>query len=119
MATRATQLLRQLPDGSIFADPVQPSFNVRFKTTTSRKSLNGVQTNNLITEIIITDDNQVTIGGINAVDALSVRLRVSGAVESLDRLKEILSGACAQVNSWTNENVLTGFTPSTVPLNTF
>jgi hypothetical protein len=112
-----TQLLRQLPDGPVFADPTDPSYTVRFKTTTSPKSLNGAATTNFITEIIVNDNNDVTVGLVDAVDALSVRFRVSGSFESMDRLAEIFNGIAGQVSSWTSENVLAGFTPTTLPIN--
>lgn len=112
-----TKLLRQLPDGVIYADPANPNFTVRFKTTSQPKSLNGLSTTNRISEIIYNDLNEVTIGAATGIDPLSVRLRVSGSVESHDRLVEIINGLAGQVATWNSQDVLKGFTPTTVPVN--
>lgn len=117
MATEATQLRSQLPEGPIYADPLKPDFTVRFKTTSAAKSLNGVRTENYITEIILNDSNSVTIGNVNAIDAVSVRLRVSGSAQSMTRVKAIVDNLGTQLAEWTDEKVLLGFNPTTAPTN--
>lgn len=117
MANANTKLYRQLADGQIFSDPADPGFTVRFKTTSNQKSLNGVSTQNYVTEIIYNDDHDVMINSVNAVDALSVRLRVSGSASSMTRLTEIVKGLAAQVGFWVVEDVLEGFPPTTIPYN--
>lgn len=117
MANANTSLYRQLADGQIYSDPADPDFTVRFKTTSSQKSLNGAAVQNYVTEIIYNDDNSITVNSINAIDALSVRLRVSGSAASMSRLAEIVSAMAAQVNGWVAQNVLKGFPPTVVPYN--
>lgn len=118
MSTRATQLYSQQTNGVTFADPLEPDFTVRFKTTSSPKSLNGMSVTNYATEIIINDQNRVDIGQESAVDALSIRIRVSGSNMSQSRLQDMLVGLSAQLPVWVGENVLIGFQPTTVPTNT-
>lgn len=100
--------------GVVYADPVDPDLSIRFKQTSQGKSLNGVQTLNHVTEIIINDDNQVTINGASAVDAISVRLRVSGSAASKARIKKLL-GVLASTNAWSDEDVFNGYRPVTTP----
>lgn len=117
MANATLKLLQQLNDGQVYADPADPGFTTRFKTTSAQKSLNGQRTTNYVSEIIINDDHTVVIGSQSVVDAVSVRLRVSGAVESMARIKEIVNNLGAQLQDWTDEDVFIGFAPTTVPEN--
>lgn len=112
-----TQLLSHDASGVTFADPMKPSFTVRFKTTRNAKSLNGVSTDNYLHEIIINDTNQVSIGAQSANDALSVRIRISGSIESKARLMAIVNSTAAQLPAWSGENVFVGFEPTTLPIN--
>lgn len=116
MTTTSLQLYSQQQNGVIYANPADPDFQVRFKHSAQPKLLDGVRTTNYITEIIATDLNSVTVGSKNLNDAVSVRVRVSGAIESMDRLKEILSNMASQLPVWAAENVLTGFQPTTAPI---
>lgn len=109
-------LYRQLVDGSVFADPTEPDYTVRFKTTSAPKSVSGQKTTNYITEIIINDNNDVTVGGVGAVDPVSVRVRVSGCLESQARVNAIVTSVAGQLSAWAGEHVLTGFLPTTKPL---
>lgn len=102
--------------GVTYADPSDRNCTVRFKNTSTSKSLNGVPVTNYGTEIIINDGVDVTVGGVAAVDALSVRLRTSGAAESGARLREILLALAAQVGQWDTEGVFVGFPPQTAPV---
>lgn len=113
----ATKLFSTTPEGPIFSDPTDPDFTVRFKTSTAPKSLNGARTTNYVTEIIVNDNCDVVIGGVNAVDALSVRLRVSGSIESMARLVSVVNSLASQVSTWGDEDVWLGFDPTTVPVN--
>lgn len=112
-----TQLLSHDAYGVTYADPSEPDFSVRFKTSRSKKSLNGVSTDNYLHEIIVTDTNTVTIGGQSANDALSVRVRISGSIESQARLQQIAKSIGTQLTVWSDENVFMGFEPATVPVN--
>ena len=117
MADTSTQLLTNDAYGVTFADPTDPDFTVRFKTTRNRKNLSGIQVDNFVTEIIINDLSAITVGSTTTKDTLAVRIRTSGSDLSHARLKAILAKAASQVSSWNSENVLLGFRPTTVPLN--
>jgi len=110
-----TSLLRQEASGVIYADPAKPAYTIRFRNTKANKTLNGVNTNNYACEVIYNDDNTVTIGGVSAVDAVSIRLRVSGAAESATRISAILTTLAAQVMTWDGQHVFQGFNPTTAP----
>jgi len=112
----ALKLLKSEPTGVVFADPAKPDYQVRFKTTNAPKGLNGVQVQNYATEIIITDNNSVTLGSVSAQDAISVRLRVSGTAQSGARLDDIIAALASQLPSWVAEGVLKGFAPTTTPI---
>lgn len=101
-------------NGVVYADPADPGLTIRFKQTSQGKSLNGVPAVNHVTEIIINDDNQVVISGKEAIDAISVRLRVSGTAQSKARIKALL-GVLAATNIWVDEDVFSGFRPVTPP----
>lgn len=111
------QLLAHLQDGTVYADPLKPSASCRFKTTSAGKTVDGIRLQNYVTEVIFTDQNAVTSGGLTANDAVSVRIRVSGSLESHSRIKQILNSLATQVDEWGNENVFIGFEPSTKPFN--
>jgi hypothetical protein len=102
--------------GVTYANPLSPDFSVRFKTTSNAKSLNGINVDNFITEIIYNDDNEITIGDTTANDAIAVRLRASGSLNSQDRIAAILIEMSAQITAWIQENVMTGFPPVTAPI---
>ena len=110
------KVLRQEQTGVVYADPSDPNLTVRFRNTTSNKTLNGVQTKNYLTEIIVNDDNSVTVGGVAAQDALSVRVRVSGTNESQTRIGAILTALGNQLATWHGEKVFVGFNPTTAPV---
>lgn len=111
-----TQILSRDANGVTFADPADPDYRVRFKTTTSNKSLNGVTVPNYVTEIIVNDTVPVTIGSVSANDAVAVRIRLSGSIASLERRKAIVKSIATQLGVWADENVMTGFPPATAPL---
>ena len=115
MAYTNLKLLRSEATGPVFANPSDPDLTVRFRSTSSPKSLNGVSTKNYTTEIVYNDSNSVVIAGTNAQDAVSVRLRVSGSNESMPRIAEILACLSVQLSAWTAEKVFVGFNPDTVP----
>lgn len=101
-------------NGVVYADPADPGLSIRFKQTSQGKSLNGVPVENHVTEIIINDDNQVTVAGSDAIDAISVRLRVSASAQSKARVKALL-GILASTDIWADEDVFGGFRPATPP----
>lgn len=118
MSTNALQLYSQQSNGVTYCDPLNPNFTVRFKTTSSQKVIDGFKVQNFITEIAANDVNDVIIGGSSASDALSVRLRTSGSLQSMGRLEQMLLDMASKVAAWKDENVLIGFAPNTVPVNT-
>lgn len=110
------QLLRQENNGVVYADPAKPDMTVRFRNTSSNKTLNNVNVKNYLTEIIYNDGNPVTVSGVAATDAISVRLRVSGTVESATRIAVLLHALADQINTWQGETVFSGFNPTTAPV---
>lgn len=110
-----TQILTRDAFGVTYANPTDPDFRVRFKTTSSQKSLNGVSVMNFVTEIIVNDNVPVTLGNTSANDPVAVRIRVSGSLASAARRDAILKSIAAQLGTWTNENVFAGFEPATAP----
>eukprot|EP00919_Chromeraceae_sp_WS-2016_P061509 GHVR01145890.1.p2 GENE.GHVR01145890.1~~GHVR01145890.1.p2 ORF type:complete len:126 (+),score=11.90 GHVR01145890.1:1336-1713(+) len=122
MTVSTLALYSQQENGVTFADPLDPDMTVRFKTNSSQKNLDGKKVVNYVTDIVANDQNMIALGnGVYAQevnDSLSVRIRVSGAVESIDRLKEMIENLTDKlVNNWLDENVLTGFAPTTPPIN--
>lgn len=115
MASVTLSVKSQDSSGVTYADPAKPDMTVRFRFSTINKSLNGVQVPNYATEIIANDNNSITVGGVSALDALSVRIRVSGSLDSKGRLRDILTSLAAQCGQWETENVMQGFRPATAP----
>lgn len=101
--------------GVTYADPAKPDTMIRFRFSNSVKTLNGVTVPNYATEIIVNDNNPITIGSVSAQDALSLRIRVSGALESKARLRQLLVSLAAQLGTWETENAMQGFRPTTAP----
>jgi hypothetical protein len=118
MSANTLQLYSQQPNGVTYADPTDPDFVVRFKTTSAQKVLDGQRAQNFITEITANDSHVVTVAGKEVTDMLSVRIRTSGSLQSMDRIKQMLADLCAKVDDWTDESVLIGFKPTTPPINT-
>lgn len=102
--------------GVTYADPAKPDNTVRFRFSSTVKALNGVTVPNFATEIIVNDNNAVTIGDVSAQDALSIRVRVSGSLSSKTRLRNLLTSIAAQLGTWETENVMQGFRPATAPV---
>lgn len=103
------------PTGVVYSDPADPGLTFRFKSSTQNKSLNGVAVANYTTEIIVNDDSDITINDVNAVDALSIRLRVSGTNQSMARVKVLLASLAGGISDWADEDVFIGFNPVTAP----
>lgn len=101
--------------GIVYANPADPDNTVRIKHASQAKSLNGVSVTNQVTEVIVNDSADITVGGTAAVDALSIRVRISGSLQATDRKKALLSALITTLNTWTNEDVLKGFNPQSVP----
>jgi len=102
--------------GITLADPADPDLTVRFKFGKQQKVISGLSATNVVSEIIYNDLNTVTIGEESAVDAVSVRLRTSGAFESMARVSELLLSLAAQISTWNAEAVFKGFPPTTKPV---
>lgn len=109
-------LFRNGSDGCVYADPANPDYTVRFKSTSSRKNLNGLVCQNVVEEIIVNDLHSVTKGSVTAADAVSVRFRVSGSNLSAQRKKAIATAFASQLAAWANEGCLEGFPPVTAPI---
>lgn len=103
-------------NGVTYADPSKPDTIVRFRYSSSFKTANGAAVNNNLEEIIINDNNSISVGDIPVQDALSVRLRVSGSQGSKARLRLFLRSLAAQLAAWETENVFQGFQPTTAPV---
>lgn len=101
--------------GIVYATPTEPDLSVRVKHQTAKKSLAGVAVTNQVTEIIWTDANEVDLGAVKALDAVSVRVRVSGSLQSTDRKKSLCAAMRTTLAKWENEDVLSGFNPTSVP----
>jgi len=102
--------------GITYGDPAKPDCTVRFRFSSANKTINGVTVANNAAEIIMNDNNTVTVGGVSALDALSIRIRVSGTLASKTRLRQLLTSMAAQMGTWETENVMQGFRPSTAPV---
>lgn len=112
-----TQVFKRDATGTTFVDPTRPTFSVRFKTVSARKSIDGLPLQNVATDIIINDTHMVTVGDKTIGDPLSIRVRTSGATVSVNRLQAILLSIATQLDEWSTENVLLGFEPTTLPVN--
>lgn len=110
------KLLRRESNAVVFADPANPEYTVRFKSTNARKSIDGVGMTNYVTEIIVNDSHVVTIGTKTVKDPIAIRVRTSGAADSMSRLSAVLASVAGQLAAWSSENVLVGFEPDTAPL---
>lgn len=111
----STQLYRRDATGITFSSPLAPEFSVRFKTSKKSKTLDGLKTENVATEIIVNDKNTISKDNATSDDLVSVRVRISGSVLSHDRLKTVVAGVAAQLSVWAEENVILGFEPTTPP----
>lgn len=116
MTATTLSIKSQDSSGVTYADPAKPDMTIRFRFGSVNKVLNGVQVPNLSTEIIANDNNSITIGSVSAQDALSVRVRISGSLNSKGRLRDILTSIAAQMATWETENVMQGFRPTTAPV---
>lgn len=111
------KILTRDANGVTFADPAERDLTVRTKTSSTKKSLNGVSVDNYLTEIIVNDTNEITIGNTTANDQLSIRVRISGSSESQARIQKLLSETLLPiVPAWVSESVLVGFEPTTAPV---
>lgn len=116
MTTTTYKVLKNDANGLVYANPLKPDSQVRFKTTAAKKGMNGVSVQNYITEIVLTENNTISIGAVSAQDPLSVRIRTSGTGQSIPRVKQLLLSMVAQLDEWASEDVLIGFTPVTAPI---
>jgi hypothetical protein len=111
----AFQVLKTENTGVVYADPSDPDATIRFKHSSKPKSLNGAATSNHVTEIIFNDLTAVTIGSVDATDAVSVRVRVSASSEGMVRAGEMLAVLAQDLVTWHGESVMVGFNPTTLP----
>lgn len=116
MASVTLSVKSQDNAGITYGDPANPSNTVRFRFSSVAKTLRDISVANLATEIIVNDQNNITVNGVAAVDALSIRIRVSGSLASKTRLRNLLTSIAAQLGTWETENVMQGFRPATAPV---
>lgn len=100
-----------------YANPTDPNFQVRIKTSSAKKVLKGNPVDNYITDIIATDDHAVELptSAGKVEDALSVRIRTSGTVYGHERILKILQSLATNYQAWYEEGVFVGFEPATLP----
>ena len=108
----ALQVLTRDNNGVTFSDPAHPEYTFRTKTTKSKKNLNGNSVDNYVTEIIINDSSNVSVGGTVVPDAVSIRLRLSGSGYSEARVNKILENLASYVPSIVSGHTFLGFDPS-------
>jgi len=116
MATFTLSVKSQDSTGVTYALPTNPDLTVRFRQSVVKKTLDGHQLNNYSLDIISNDLNPITVGSDTVKDPLSVRVRVSGTLESKGRLRDILTSIAASLPQWETENVCQGFRPATAPV---
>lgn len=103
--------------GIVYAEPNDPDQTVRVKHSAQIKSLGGINVTNQVTEIVVNDAHTVVVAGeTSSLDAISIRVRVSGSLQATDRKKALLSALLTTLSNWADEDVLKGFNPSTVPV---
>lgn len=112
----AFRKLRSDANSITYADPTNPDLTVRCKQGSATKSLGGVPVVNNVTEIIINDFSDITVGSETLPEALSVRAKISGSHFSQTQ-KVALAGLLADLlDQWAAEDVLDGFEPVSVPV---
>lgn len=110
------KIIQQHNNGQTWADPSDPNSTIRFKTTANPKILDGQRTTNYVTEIIFNKTKAVEVGGKTTPDALSVRFRFSGALQSQGEVAAMATQLASQLAVWVDEGTLTGFPVETAPL---
>lgn len=100
--------------GVTYANPQDPDFQIRFKTTSARKSVDGISMQNYVSEVIITDNHKKDATAPN--EALSVRLRTSGSTENKDRLYKLIKFLAQNLDQFETDSVFYGFRPSVAPV---
>lgn len=102
--------------GITYADPADPNKQVRFKTTSARKNVDGVSVTNYVSEIIINDESPLDGDcGSCANEAISVRLRVSGSMESRTAVESLINILTTNMTDFLSDNVFYGFQPTNPP----
>jgi len=115
MTFPVTQLKNRDAQGVTFSAPSSPSLTVRFKTNVSGKVLSGHAVPNYLHEVIMNNLVPITVGSDSVNDPVSVRLRISGTLQSRTAISELLTELAARIATWDSENVYIGFEPSTAP----
>lgn len=99
--------------GVTYADPADPDFQIRFKTLSARKSVDGKSLVNYVSEVIITDSHRVGVDSPN--EALSVRMRTSGSIENKAQVYALVDFLANNISQFKTDSVFYGFRPSTAP----
>ena len=107
------QVLTRDSNGITFSDPDHPQYTFRTKTSKTKKSLNGQNVDNYVTEIIINDTSPIALpGGTNVGDALSIRLRLSGSGYSEARVNSLLKNLAGYIPKFVTSHSFLGFEPA-------
>lgn len=103
--------------GIVYAEPTDPDQTVRVKHSSQVKNLGGISVTNQVTEIVVNDAYSVVVAGdTSALDAVSIRVRVSGSLQATARKKALLTALLSTLDNWADEDVLSGFNPVSVPV---
>lgn len=88
---------------------------IRLKTSTSRKTVDGIGCNNVRTDIIYNADSPITQGTSTGTDKLSIRVSISGSNLSYAAIASAMTATAARLTALANVDVHKGFinvTPS-------
>lgn len=102
-------------NGVVYSNPSDLGLTVRFKQNDQMKKLDNLPVANYLTEIIVNDDFQIPLAEKKVIDAISIRVRVSGTHQSKARIKELLKMLGTKFETWADEDVFSGFRPQTPP----
>lgn len=82
---------------------------IRLKTSTARKTVDGIGCNNVRTEVIYNADSPITSGGRTGVDKLSIRVASSGSNLSYAAMASALADMAARLTALANADAHKGF----------
>lgn len=91
-----------------FKDRLSEKF-IRLKTSTARKTVDGIGCNNIRTEIIYNADSPITIGDRTGIDKLSIRIATSGSNLSYAAMASALADMAARLNALAKVDAHKGF----------
>lgn len=111
--TQQTAKLQSVDANSVtFADPTDISHTLRVKNNRTPKTLYGVQLTNNRIEFIENDTALRSNGDKQVKEPLSVRVVISGSIESEDELTQMWANSKVNVDSAIADGALKGFKPT-------